>query len=52
MIKIVLLLVENDFFSLNEGIREKACQVVQKHTAAMQSFYLKNIFAVNSYLKI
>ena len=33
MIKIVLLLVKNVFFSLNECISEKVCQVAQKHTA-------------------
>ena len=35
MIKIVLLLVKNVFFGLNEGISKKVCQVTQKHTAQL-----------------
>ena len=33
MVKIVLLLVKNVFFGLNEGISENVCLVVQKHAA-------------------
>ena len=39
MIKIVLLLVKNVFFSLNEGISEKVCQVAQKHTAIIEKTF-------------
>ena len=33
IIKILLLIVKNVFFVLNEGISEKVCQVTRKYTA-------------------